>query len=56
MWLFLVFITLVAGGLAGYYAWKVYQKLEESKIGHPRVAELSEIIHKGAMAFLKKEY
>ncbi|MBQ7215995.1 MAG: sodium-translocating pyrophosphatase [Synergistaceae bacterium] len=56
MWLFLVFITLVFGLLAGYYAWTVYQKLEESQIGHPRVAELSEIIHKGAMAFLKKEY
>ncbi len=56
MWLFLVFITLVFGVLAGLYAWTVYQKLEENKIGHPRVAELSEIIHKGAMAFLKKEY
>ena len=56
MWLFLVFITLVFGVLAGYYAWTVYQKLEESQIGHPRVAELSEIIHGGAMAFLKKEY
>ena len=56
MWLFLVFITLVFGLLAGFYAWTVYQKLEESQIGHPRVAELSEIIHKGAMAFLKKEY
>ena len=56
MWLFLVFITLVFGLLAGYYAWTVYQKLEESQIGHPRVAELSSIIHGGAMAFLKKEY
>ena len=56
MWLFLVFVTLVFGVLAGLYAWTVYQKLEESQIGHPRVAELSEIIHKGAMAFLKKEY
>ena len=56
MWLFLVFITLVFGLLAGFCAWTVYQKLEESQIGHPRVAELSEIIHKGAMAFLKKEY
>ncbi len=56
MWLFLVFITLVSGAAAGWYAWTVYQKLEEAKIGHPRVAELSEIIHGGAMAFLKKEY
>ncbi|MBR0253884.1 MAG: sodium-translocating pyrophosphatase [Synergistaceae bacterium] len=56
MWLFLVFVTLVFGVLAGLYAWTVYQKLEESQIGHPRVAELSGIIHRGAMAFLKKEY
>ena len=56
MWLFLVFVTLVFGVLAGLYAWTVYQKLEESQIGHPRVAELSSIIHQGAMAFLKKEY
>lgn len=56
MWLFLVFVTLVFGLLAGFYAWTVYQKLEESQIGHPRVAELSSIIHEGAMAFLKKEY
>ena len=56
MWLFLVFVTLVFGILAGLYAWTVYQKLEEAQIGHPRVAELSSIIHRGAMAFLKKEY
>ncbi len=56
MWLFLVFITLVFGVLAGFYAWSVYQKLSESPVDHPRVAELSDIIHKGAMAFLKKEY
>ena len=56
MWLFLVFITLVFGVLAGLYAWTVYQKLDEFQIGHPRVKELSEIIHGGAMAFLKKEY
>jgi len=56
MWLFLVFITLVFGVLAGLYAWTVYQELDKTKIGHPRVAELSSIIHGGAMAFLKKEY
>ena len=56
MWLFLVFITLVFGVLAGLYAWTVYQKLSESPVNHPRVAELSEIIHNGAMAFIKKEY
>ncbi len=56
MWLFLVFVTLVFGILAGLYAWTVFQKLAASKINHERVAELSDIIHKGAMAFLKKEY
>ena len=56
MWLFLVFITLVFGVLAGLYAWTVYQKVEELQIKHARVKELSEIIHGGAMAFLKKEY
>ncbi len=56
MWLVLVFVTLVFGILAGLYAWTVFQKLAESKIDNPRVAELSDIIHKGAMAFLKKEY
>lgn len=56
MWLFLVFITLVFGLLAGWYAWTVFQKLDEFQIGNARVKELSEIIHGGAMAFLKKEY
>ena len=56
MWLFLVFVTLVFGVLAGLYAWTVYQKLDEFQIGHARISELSGIIHKGAMAFLKKEY
>ena len=56
MWLFLVFVTLVFGILAGLYAWTVFQKLAASQIKHERVAELSDIIHKGAMAFLKKEY
>lgn len=56
MWLFFVFITLVFGLLAGWYAWTVFQKLDEFQIGNARVKELSEIIHGGAMAFLKKEY
>ena len=56
MWIFLVIVTGAAGALAGFYAWTVFQKLLESQIGHPRVKELSNIIHGGAMAFLKKEY
>ena len=56
MWLVLVFITLIFGLLGGAYAWTVFQKLSENTIKNERVAELSGIIHKGAMAFLKKEY
>ena len=56
MWIFLVIVTGAAGALAGFYAWTVFQKLLENQIGHPRVKELSNIIHGGAMAFLKKEY
>ena len=56
MWLIFVFLTLAFGLLAGWYAWSVYQKIEEVSISDERVAELSGIIHNGAMAFLKKEY
>ena len=56
MWLILVFVTLVFGVVAGGYAWMVFQKLREGKIENDRIVELSTIIHKGAMAFLKKEY
>ena len=55
MWIFLVIVTGAAGALAGFYAWTVFQKLLENQIGHPRVKELSNIIHGGAMAFLKKQ-
>ncbi len=56
MWLIFVFLTLFFGALAAAYAWFVYQEIEKVEIENPRVAELSDIIHKGAMAFLKKEY
>lgn len=56
MWLVLVFITLIAGALAGVYAYSVYRELNARKVGNARVAELSGIIHGGAMAFLKREY
>ena len=55
MWLIFVFLTLFFGALAAAYAWFVYQEIEKVEIENPRVAELSDIIHKGAMAFLKKE-
>lgn len=56
MWIFLVLITGAAGIIAGVYAWMVFQKLLQSPIGSERVRKLADIIHAGAMAFLKKEY
>ena len=56
MWIFLVLVTLIFGAVAGVYAWFVFDELRKSQIGNPKVKELSDIIHQGAMAFLKKEY
>ncbi len=56
MWIFLVLVTGAAGALAGVYAWMVFQRLLESEIRNEKVRKLSDIIHGGAMAFLKKEY
>ena len=56
MWLILVLVTLVFGVVAGGYAWMVFLRLREGTIDNERIVELSGIIHKGAMAFLKKEY
>jgi K(+)-stimulated pyrophosphate-energized sodium pump len=52
----LVLLTFILGLTAVGYAWLVYRKMMAVGIDDPRVAELSQIIHKGAMAFLKKEY
>ena len=52
----LVLLTLGFGALAAAYAWQVYKKLVSSEVGNQRIVELSQIIHKGAMAFMKKEY
>lgn len=52
----LVLLIMALGGVAVAYSWMVYRKMVAFEVGHPRVAELSEIIHKGAMAFIKKEY
>ena len=56
MWIFLVIVTGAAGALAGLYAWMVFRGLVESEIRNERIKKLSDIIHGGAMAFLKKEY
>jgi K(+)-stimulated pyrophosphate-energized sodium pump len=52
----LVLVTLLLGLVAVAYAWEIYKKMLAFEVGEKRVRELSEIIHKGAMAFLKKEY
>jgi K(+)-stimulated pyrophosphate-energized sodium pump len=52
----LIIVTLLLGLLAVAYAWGIYKKMSAFEVGEERVVELSEIIHKGAMAFLKKEY
>ena len=56
MWIFLVIVTLAAGACAGAYAWLVFQKLVGEPVSNVRIKELSDIIHRGAMAFLKREY
>lgn len=56
MWIFLVLVTGAAGLVAGIYAWMVFQKLVQAPITNERVKKLTDTIHLGAMAFLKKEY
>ena len=54
---FLLLLFVVASGaLALYYAWMKYRKINEFKIENQKIIDLSLIIHKGAMSFLKKEY
>ncbi len=49
-------IIVGAGILALVYAIFAYGKIKAFKVDHERVNELSEIIHRGAMAFLSREY
>ena len=56
MWIFLVLVTGAAGLIAGIYAWMVFQKLVQAPITNERVKKLTDTIHLGAMAFLRKEY
>ncbi|MDR1048506.1 MAG: sodium-translocating pyrophosphatase [Synergistaceae bacterium] len=54
---FLLSVVVGILGLAAIgYAWLIYRKVLSFEIADVRVAELSGIIHKGAMAFVKKEY
>ena len=54
MTILLVLLTLILGLTAVGYAWLIYQKMMSVTVDEPRVVELSQIIHKGAMAFIKK--
>ncbi|MDR3230995.1 MAG: sodium-translocating pyrophosphatase [Synergistaceae bacterium] len=54
---FLLVVLVVAPGAAALvYAWFAYQKMVAFEVENPKIAELSGIIHRGAMAFLTKEY
>ncbi|MCL2767874.1 MAG: sodium/proton-translocating pyrophosphatase, partial [Synergistaceae bacterium] len=52
----LLLLVISSGALALFYAWKEYKKIKEFKVGDQRIIELSSIIHRGALAFLKREY
>ena len=56
MRILLVLLTSILGLTAIGYAWLIYQKMMALTVDDERVVELSQIIHKGAMAFIKKEY
>lgn len=53
---FLLLFVAFSGVLALAYAWFEYKRINAFKVANDRIVELSGIIHKGAMAFLKKEY
>ncbi|NLK18861.1 MAG: sodium-translocating pyrophosphatase [Synergistaceae bacterium] len=56
----MVFLLLLLVGVTGIaalaYAFITYSRIDMFRVENERVAELSEIIHKGAMAFLYREY
>lgn len=53
----IIFIgTAIAGAIAIVYAFLASGKISSYKIENNKVQELSDIIHKGAMAFLNREY
>ena len=52
----LLLLAVLSGALALFYAWKEYRKVNGFKVENQRIVELSSIIYRGAMAFLKKEY
>ncbi|MDR2176025.1 MAG: sodium-translocating pyrophosphatase [Synergistaceae bacterium] len=56
----MTFLLSLLVGLLGLtavgYAWLVYRKVLSFEVTNERIVELSQIIHDGAMAFIKKEY
>ena len=52
----LLLVVLACAGLGLGYAYKRYQEVMEIEVENEKVAELSDIIHEGAMAFLNSEY
>ena len=56
MGVFVILLTVVTGILALAYAFKTYQKIMSFNVENDRIVELSDIIHRGAMAFLFREY
>lgn len=53
---YIMMVILVVGLGALFYAYRAYNWVERQQVDNDRIKELSEIIHKGAMAFLNREY
>ena len=56
MRLLLILVTCFLGAIALGYAWVIYRKVESFEVKDEKITKLSNIIHKGAFTFLKKEY
>ena len=56
MSVFVILLSAITGILALAYGFKTYQKIMRFHVENDRIVELSEIIHRGAMAFLYREY
>jgi K(+)-stimulated pyrophosphate-energized sodium pump len=42
--------------IAVLYAYVLYRKMNQMKVDHQRINEISSYIHQGAMAFMKRQY
>ncbi len=49
-------IPMLFGGLGLFIAWRLYQTIIEYDAGTGRVVEIGNLIQKGAMVFMKREY